>query len=87
MVGILFFDDIVSSLGPRQDVEAAKKFILKMYVEQHVGRHQPLYNHFTCATDTENIRVVFKAARDTVFRENLDRYGLQQETLLRSPDL
>ncbi|XP_062333458.1 guanine nucleotide-binding protein subunit alpha-14-like isoform X1 [Osmerus eperlanus] len=63
--------------GPRQDVEAAKKFILKMYLEQHVGRHQPLYNHFTCATDTENIRVVFKAVRDTVFRENLDRYGLQ----------
>lgn len=48
-----------------------------MYVEMHTGHHKPLYRHFTCATDTENIRVVFKAVKDTLFRENLDRFNLQ----------
>uniref|UniRef100_A0A4W5Q6F2 Guanine nucleotide binding protein (G protein), alpha 14 n=1 Tax=Hucho hucho TaxID=62062 RepID=A0A4W5Q6F2_9TELE len=62
--------------GPRRDAESAKTFILNMYKEQHIGRHKSLYNHFTCATDTENIRVVSKAVRDTIFQENLDRFGL-----------
>ncbi|XP_061589696.1 guanine nucleotide-binding protein subunit alpha-14-like [Cololabis saira] len=63
--------------GPRGDAESAKKFILKMYVERHSGRHKPLYNHFTCATDTENIRVVFKAVKDTLLRDNLERFNLE----------
>ncbi|CAB1318070.1 unnamed protein product [Coregonus sp. 'balchen'] len=58
------------------DAESAKKFILNMYKEQHIGRHKAMYNHFTCATDTENIRVVFKAVKDTVFQENLDKFNL-----------
>ncbi|XP_041754859.1 guanine nucleotide-binding protein subunit alpha-14 [Coregonus clupeaformis] len=62
--------------GPRKDAESAKKFILNMYKEQHIGRHKAMYNHFTCATDTENIRVVFKAVKDTVFQENLDKFNL-----------
>ncbi|XP_071751005.1 guanine nucleotide-binding protein subunit alpha-14-like [Centroberyx gerrardi] len=63
--------------GPRRDAEAAKAFILEMYKEQHVGRHKALYKHFTCATDTENIRVVFKAVKDTLFRENLEKFNLE----------
>ncbi|XP_028273368.1 guanine nucleotide-binding protein subunit alpha-14-like [Parambassis ranga] len=63
--------------GPQRDAESAKKFILKMYVDRHTGRHKPLYNHYTCATDTENIRVVFKAVKDTLFRDNLEKFNLE----------
>ncbi|KAM3836003.1 guanine nucleotide-binding protein subunit alpha-14-like, partial [Diretmus argenteus] len=63
--------------GPQRDAEAAKKFILQMYVQQHVGHQKSLYNHFTCATDTENIRIVFKAVKDTLFRDNLEKFNLQ----------
>ncbi|XP_047425547.1 guanine nucleotide-binding protein subunit alpha-14-like [Mugil cephalus] len=63
--------------GPQCDMESAKKFIMKMYVDQHVNRHKPLYTHYTCATDTENIRVVFKAVKDTLFRDNLDKFNLE----------
>ncbi|KAG7498603.1 guanine nucleotide-binding protein subunit alpha-14-like [Solea senegalensis] len=62
--------------GPQGDAEAVKKFILQMYVEQHSGHQKPLYTHYTCATDTENIRVVFKAVRDTLFRDNLEKFNL-----------
>uniref|UniRef100_A0A3P9I279 Guanine nucleotide-binding protein subunit alpha n=1 Tax=Oryzias latipes TaxID=8090 RepID=A0A3P9I279_ORYLA len=63
--------------GPQRDAEAAKKFILKMYVDRHTGRHKPLYTHYTCATDTENIKVVFKAVKDTLLQDNLERFGLE----------
>ncbi|XP_041825085.1 guanine nucleotide-binding protein G(q) subunit alpha-like [Melanotaenia boesemani] len=63
--------------GPQADAESAKKFILRMYVDRHSGRHKPLYSHYTCATDTENIRVVFKAVRDTLLRDNLERFNLE----------
>ncbi|XP_026210337.1 guanine nucleotide-binding protein G(q) subunit alpha-like [Anabas testudineus] len=63
--------------GPRCNAEAAKKFILSMYVKMHGGHHKPLYTHFTCATDTENIRIVFKAVKDTLFRDNLEKFNLE----------
>ncbi|XP_076613841.1 guanine nucleotide-binding protein subunit alpha-14-like [Chaetodon auriga] len=63
--------------GPRCDAESAKKFILQMYKKQHGERHKPLYTHFTCATDTENIRVVFKAVKDTLFIDNLHNFNLE----------
>ncbi|XP_041816189.1 guanine nucleotide-binding protein subunit alpha-14-like [Chelmon rostratus] len=63
--------------GPQGDAESAKRFILQMYTEQHGKRHKPLYTHFTCATDTENIRVVFKDVRDTLFIDNLHNFNLE----------
>ncbi|KAM9841171.1 guanine nucleotide-binding protein subunit alpha-14-like [Aulostomus maculatus] len=63
--------------GPQCEAGPAKDFILKMYVAHHSGHHKPLYKHFTCATDTENIRVVFKAVKDTLFRDNLEKFNLE----------
>ncbi|XP_045923093.1 guanine nucleotide-binding protein subunit alpha-14-like [Micropterus dolomieu] len=63
--------------GPQHDAESAKKFILEMYKERHCGHPKRLYTHYTCATDTENIRIVFKAVKDTIFRENLGKFNLE----------
>uniref|UniRef100_A0A3Q0S7C7 Guanine nucleotide-binding protein subunit alpha n=1 Tax=Amphilophus citrinellus TaxID=61819 RepID=A0A3Q0S7C7_AMPCI len=63
--------------GPKQDAESAKKFILQMYVGLHTDRHKPLYSHYTCATDTENIRIVFKSVKDTLLQENLEQFNLE----------
>ncbi|XP_067376862.1 guanine nucleotide-binding protein subunit alpha-14 isoform X2 [Channa argus] len=62
--------------GPQQDIEAAQEFILKMYQEQNPDRDKTLYSHFTCATDTENIRFVFVAVKDTILRHNLKEFNL-----------
>ena len=37
----------------------------------------PLFHHFTCAIDTENIKVVFNGVRDTILQRNLDTLMLQ----------
>lgn len=47
-----------------------------MYKNLHKGRHKPLYTHFTCATDTENIKVVFKSVKDTIFMDNMEFLNL-----------
>ncbi|XP_034068554.1 guanine nucleotide-binding protein subunit alpha-14 isoform X1 [Gymnodraco acuticeps] len=62
--------------GPKQDQSAAQDFILKMYQEQNPDKDKALYPHFTCATDTENIRFVFVAVKDTILRHNLKEFNL-----------
>uniref|UniRef100_A0A3B3Z9S1 Guanine nucleotide-binding protein subunit alpha n=2 Tax=Periophthalmus magnuspinnatus TaxID=409849 RepID=A0A3B3Z9S1_9GOBI len=62
--------------GPQQDIKSAQEFILKMYQEQNPDKEKTLYHHFTCATDTENIRFVFVAVKDTILRHNLKEFNL-----------
>ncbi|XP_072538501.1 guanine nucleotide-binding protein subunit alpha-14 [Salminus brasiliensis] len=62
--------------GPQNDAKAAQDFILKMYQEQNPDREKTIYSHFTCATDTENIRFVFAAVKDTILRHNLKEFNL-----------
>ncbi|XP_074493934.1 guanine nucleotide-binding protein subunit alpha-14-like [Sebastes fasciatus] len=62
--------------GPQQDTAAAQEFILKMYQEQNPDKDKTMYPHFTCATDTENIRFVFVAVKDTILRHNLKEFNL-----------
>lgn len=62
--------------GPRHDASAAQEFILKMYKEQNPDKDKKVYPHFTCATDTENIRFVFAAVKDTILRQNLQVFNL-----------
>lgn len=74
--------------GPKQDAEAAKQFILDMYSGMYAGcadgadggkkgpRSRRLFSHYTCATDTQNIRKVFKDVRDSVLARYLDEINL-----------
>ncbi|KAM6217768.1 guanine nucleotide-binding protein subunit alpha-15 [Rhynchocyon petersi] len=75
--------------GPKQDAEAAKRFILDMYTGMYTGcaddgtkgskkgaRSRRLFSHYTCATDTQNIRKVFKDVRDSVLARYLDEINL-----------
>lgn len=76
------------SPGPKQDAEAAKSFILDMYTRMYAGcvdgtdgdkkgsRSRRLFSHYTCATDTQNIRKVFKDVRDSVLARYLDEINL-----------
>ncbi|KAM6975995.1 guanine nucleotide-binding protein subunit alpha-11-like [Tautogolabrus adspersus] len=63
--------------GPQGDAKSARNFIHQMYVKQHSGHPRSLYTHFTCATDTENIKVVFKSVKDTVLAENFSQLNLE----------
>ena len=62
--------------GPQKDVIAAREFIQDMFVDQNPDSEKSIYSHFTCATDTENIRFVFAAVKDTILQLNLKEYNL-----------
>uniref|UniRef100_A0A0N7ZDJ0 Guanine nucleotide-binding protein subunit alpha n=1 Tax=Scylla olivacea TaxID=85551 RepID=A0A0N7ZDJ0_SCYOL len=62
--------------GTRRDAIAAREFILRMFVELNPDPEKIIYSHFTCATDTENIRFVFAAVKDTILQLNLKEYNL-----------
>ncbi|XP_056146289.1 guanine nucleotide-binding protein G(q) subunit alpha-like [Lampris incognitus] len=62
--------------GPQRDVQAGKEFILKMFVDQNPYTDKIIYSHFTCATDTDNIRFVFHAVKDCILQLNLELYNL-----------
>ena len=85
---------LFSRSGPQRDAQAAREFILKMYVDLNPDSDKIIYSHFTCATgkyssehvffsivdvwisDTENIRFVFAAVKDTILQLNLKEYNL-----------
>ncbi|KAJ8005976.1 hypothetical protein DPEC_G00123480 [Dallia pectoralis] len=62
--------------GPQNDPKPAREFIVKMYQDQNPDKEKTVYSHFTCATDTENIRFVFVAVKDTILRHNLKEFNL-----------
>nr|XP_045610056.1 guanine nucleotide-binding protein G(q) subunit alpha isoform X3 [Procambarus clarkii] len=62
--------------GEKQDHIGAREFVLKMYLAQNPDPDRMCYSHFTCATDTENIRFVFAAVKDTILQLNLKEYNL-----------
>ncbi|XP_011066995.1 PREDICTED: guanine nucleotide-binding protein G(q) subunit alpha isoform X4 [Acromyrmex echinatior] len=62
--------------GRQRDALAAREFILRMFVDLNPDSEKIIYSHFTCATDTENIRFVFAAVKDTILQSNLKEYNL-----------
>ena len=37
---------------------------------------KPIYSHFTCATDTQNIKFVFNSVRDHILHTHLREFNL-----------
>uniref|UniRef100_A0A3B4Z1Q4 Guanine nucleotide-binding protein subunit alpha-11-like n=1 Tax=Stegastes partitus TaxID=144197 RepID=A0A3B4Z1Q4_9TELE len=67
--------------GRRRDADDAKNYIRKLYEQRAINPDnreawKTLYPHFTCATDTSNIRRVFSDIKDTVLLKSLRDYGV-----------
>lgn len=62
--------------GPQRDADAGTQFILKMFMSLNPDPKKIIYSHFTCATDTDNIRFVFDVVKDHILQGNLEDYNL-----------
>lgn len=63
--------------GAQGDHEAAKAFILEMFMSVNPDpENRRIFPHFTQATDTENIKRVFQDVREHVLEQNLKDYNL-----------
>ena len=68
--GITLFP-FFSLIGPKHDHIQAREFIAKMYINVNQQRSADIYPHFTCATDTENIRFVFEVVRNHILQQHI----------------
>ena len=57
--------------GPDHDVSAAKEFIKGQFLMCNT-KERIIYTHFTTATDTNNIMVVFKVVLDTIIQRSFE---------------
>ena len=56
--------------------EAGAHFIQECFETKNRNPDKQIYTHLTCATDTENIAVVFNAVKDIIIRKSLNEAGL-----------
>ena len=61
----------VSLTGPRCDYLQAREFIAKMFINVNQDRAADIYPHFTCATDTENIKFVFDVVKNHILQQHI----------------
>ena len=61
--------------GNLSEVELGREFIRDMYLAVTEDQTD-IYSHFTCATDTENIRFVFDSVKDTLISEAISKISL-----------
>ena len=57
--------------GPDRDVESAAMYVQSLFLSLNRYPNKVIYPHFTTATDTTNIQVVFEVLVDTIIKENL----------------
>ena len=63
--------------GDPHKIEDVQNFILQMFDSKRRERSKALFHHFTTAIDTENIKFVFHAVKDTILQDNLKSLMLQ----------
>jgi len=59
-----------------KNYEVAAEYIRKAFFAQNENEKKIIYSHFTCATDTGNIMIVFNAVKDIVLNQTLTDAGM-----------
>ncbi|XP_032900105.1 guanine nucleotide-binding protein G(o) subunit alpha-like [Amblyraja radiata] len=62
--------------GADCDVDSAARYIAGQFLALNRSPAKLVYHHFTTATDTSNIQVVFQVVIDTIVKENLEAVSL-----------
>ena len=74
---VSFKDYFPQFQGDPHCLEDIQNFELSLMDSRRRERSKPLFHHFTTAVDTENIRFVFQAVKDTILQDNLKSLMLQ----------
>jgi guanine nucleotide-binding protein subunit alpha len=63
------------NIGP-ETYDKASDYILTRFTSLNQCDSKQIYTHFTCATDTEQIKFVMAAVNDIIIQNNLRDVGL-----------
>ena len=72
---VQYFPDYKGQPG---NIDDAKEFMKELYEVIFIANagERELFLHFTCATDTSNIRKVFGNVKSTILRKNIEELNL-----------
>jgi len=59
-----------------QNYEQATDYLKKQFEDRNQQKSKVIYSHITCATDTDNISMVFNSVKDIIIRSSLKQAGL-----------
>jgi len=63
---------LLPPVGPKRDHRCARGFMLDMFMRGIPPEmRNKMYTHFTCATDTDNIKRVFEDIRNSITAKHL----------------
>lgn len=65
-------------VDPESALDAGKAFMVELFTSKKADKDKEIYHHVTCATDTENVKVVFNACKDIILRDNLKGSGFME---------
>jgi len=61
--------------GKPNDYDDGIEYFLNKFLAVNKTPTKDIYHHVTCATDSENVRVIFNATKDIILRSNLEGSG------------
>ena len=61
--------------GKANSYDDGVSYFLQKFLEKNHKKNKDIYPHVTCATDTENVKVVFNASKDIILKFNLEASG------------
>jgi len=70
------FSDFPLKVGDENYYDTGVKYFLDKFLETNQNPDRDIYNHVTCATDTENVGVVFNACKSIILRGGMAASGL-----------
>ncbi|XP_048846245.1 guanine nucleotide-binding protein subunit alpha-12a [Brienomyrus brachyistius] len=63
--------------GDPRCLKHVQDYLVQSFTRRRRNRSRPLFHHFTTAIDTENVRFVFRAVKDTILQQNINIIMLQ----------
>jgi len=69
------FSDFKGTFGAENYYDLGVTYFLDKFKGVNQNSDRMIYHHVTCATDTENVAVVFNACKDIILRGNMESTG------------
>lgn len=69
------YKDFDTEFGSKDYYDAGCKFFLDKFLAVNTNEERVIYHHITCATDSQNVQIVFNACKDIILRGNLKDSG------------
>ncbi|KAJ6245490.1 guanine nucleotide-binding protein g(o) subunit alpha [Anaeramoeba flamelloides] len=57
------------------DEKKSREYIKNKFIEKNLNKNKEVYSHFTCATDTSNIKFVFESIKDIILSNMVKTIG------------